>query len=203
MDKSSALDERHDSEDEGRISRKCTTLCDRCLGMCSKMVKCLDNEEEAARLAGEASKDQCFARQSYRHGDTFKLDSGSRELKASACEICRAIGIAVSGEIGDWTREMESPSIEWYRSYGVFRFDYSHRGMGSSLHLLAPSSFQTLPPLSHLELVRNWIKDCSNSHDCCSLEQQESLLDLRVIDCIQRIVVPAPGKCHYVALSYV
>ena len=183
MDKSSTLDERHDSEDEANTPSKYNTLCDRCLIMCSKMKNCLANEE-AARLAAEASIDQSLVRQRYRQRDTFKLDSSSREMKASACVICRAIGIAVSGCIGDWARETKSPSFEWRRSSGSTYFSYSHQGMGKDLRLLKPSSIHTHSPLSNLELVKNRIADCSNTHDCCRLEQQESLRDLRVIDCL-------------------
>ena len=78
--------------------------------MCSKMRKCLviEAETKAARLAWKESPLR-FEWPKYQEGDSFELDISSGELKASACELCRAIGIAVSGEIGDWTREMESP----------------------------------------------------------------------------------------------
>ena len=55
-----------------------------------------------------------------------------------------------------------------------------------------------------VDQVNAWIKDCDTSHysDCAGNITGELQL-LRVIDCYQRIVVPAPVGCCYVALSYV
>ena len=205
MDLSPTVDECRDSFDNGeKAPNNCSTFCDRCVEMCSKMEKCLANEKEkeAARLA---LRDSClrFEWPEYQEHDSFKLDSSSEEMKASACGICRAIEIAISGKIGDWTREMESPIFERSRSSGSFVFNCSNRKFGTSLTILTSSFVESYPPLSDLEWVRDWIEDCSASHNCCTSRQQGTLQGLRVIDCIQRIVVLAPEKCDYVALSYV
>ena len=87
--------------------------------------------------------------------------------------------------------------------FGLLRFDWSTRKFGTSLTILTSSFVESYPPLSDLEWVRDWTEDCSASHNRCTFRQQETLQGLRVIDCIQRIVVLAPEKCDYVALSYV
>ena len=59
---------------------------------------------------------------------------------------------------------------------------------------------------SHMNVdqIRGWIEDCLTNHsECCIGNVQDSLRQLRVIDCGSKTVVPAPMGCHYVALSYV
>lgn len=52
--------------------------------------------------------------------------------------------------------------------------------------------------------IKGWIQDCHMTHsENCIGDAQHSLRQLRVIDCGSNTVVPAPTRCHYVALSYV
>jgi hypothetical protein len=57
-----------------------------------------------------------------------------------------------------------------------------------------------------VDQVKGWIKDCEthHSHDYVMASSiQETLCNFRVIDCESLLVVSAPPRCQYVALSYV
>jgi hypothetical protein len=51
--------------------------------------------------------------------------------------------------------------------------------------------------------VRGWLEDCRAAHLSCEPENSHLLLNLKVIDCVNRMVVVAPIGCSFVALSYV
>jgi hypothetical protein len=51
--------------------------------------------------------------------------------------------------------------------------------------------------------VKTWLEDCKAAHPCCEPETSPQLLNLRVIDCVEKTVVVATSMCSYVALSYV
>ena len=52
--------------------------------------------------------------------------------------------------------------------------------------------------------VRRWIGECQTEHEgSCVLVRKRHLSNLKVIDCDQEKVVPAPSHCKFVALSYV
>ncbi|KZM21365.1 uncharacterized protein EKO05_0008863 [Ascochyta rabiei] len=68
----------------------------------------------------------------------------------------------------------------------------------------ATSAFQHLsPPEVPISRIKNWIKACEDCHGQCRLDEYPHLSDLRVIDCERQIVINAPTKCKFVALSYV
>jgi hypothetical protein len=77
-----------------------------------------------------------------------------------------------------WTSDM---------SEGIARSDYQYRD----------------PPKISFSQIREHIDICMKHHESCSLEFYRPLVDLRVIDCEQRLLVDAPTDCRYVALSYV
>lgn len=49
------------------------------------------------------------------------------------------------------------------------------------------------------------VQECEEQHELCSVspDVENLLINLRVIDCIKRVIIPAPGYCYFVALSYV
>jgi hypothetical protein len=54
--------------------------------------------------------------------------------------------------------------------------------------------------------VRSWLEGCKASHKLCmpeALLPSPILLNLRVIDCIEKAVVMAPIESSFIALSYV
>lgn len=59
------------------------------------------------------------------------------------------------------------------------------------------------PPKVSFSQIREHIDICMKGHKSCSLEYFRPLVDLRVIDCEQRLVVDAPTDCRYITLSYV
>ena len=59
------------------------------------------------------------------------------------------------------------------------------------------------PPKVSFSQIREHIDICMKGHESCTLEYFRPLVDLRVIDCEQRLVVDAPIDCRYVTLSYV
>jgi hypothetical protein len=50
--------------------------------------------------------------------------------------------------------------------------------------------------------IRSWLDKCDSHHQCKS-DIDEEPQNLKVIDCVERVVVSAPLDCQYVALSYV
>jgi len=54
------------------------------------------------------------------------------------------------------------------------------------------------------EEIKRWIRKCDDEHgEACKLSSTASVKQLRVIDCVERVIVPAPVDCKFVALSYV
>ncbi|KAL9105546.1 MAG: hypothetical protein Q9227_009290 [Pyrenula ochraceoflavens] len=54
------------------------------------------------------------------------------------------------------------------------------------------------------EKLRDWLDDCQTNHALtCEHKSSTSVAGLKVIDCIQRVVVVAPDSCAYIALSYI
>jgi len=51
--------------------------------------------------------------------------------------------------------------------------------------------------------AKHWISHCVSSHPKCGAPAQSTLIDLKVIDCRYREIVPRPKGHVYVALSYV
>lgn len=55
----------------------------------------------------------------------------------------------------------------------------------------------------NFEESKLWIRDCMSRHTECKTPARTALIDLRVLDCHNRVIVAAPKDCAYVALSYV
>jgi hypothetical protein len=141
------------------------------------------------------------------------------DLVKSSCRLCRLLG---------WAGIMHTnldPSIQSFPPYRLLYnsldipktfgigFKSSTDACGPSPHLIvtcleasqAHSRFQRLyPEFIDIERIKLHINDCNRFHrSSCASPNTQHLIDLRVIDCDQRIVVPAPLDCQYVALSYV
>jgi hypothetical protein len=60
------------------------------------------------------------------------------------------------------------------------------------------------PHTINYSLIREWMTHCTTKHrSACSSPTNETLAGFRVIDCRSSLVIEAPPRCEYVALSYV
>jgi hypothetical protein len=71
--------------------------------------------------------------------------------------------------------------------------------IGSSLGPFKP---RVLEDQAEIQLVRQWIRHCDQSHPECKVDG-EQVHGLKLIDCHTKQVVAAPSDAQYVALSYV
>ncbi|KAH6858826.1 heterokaryon incompatibility protein-domain-containing protein [Alternaria rosae] len=55
----------------------------------------------------------------------------------------------------------------------------------------------------NFEDAKRYVHNCVSTHAGCKASTRITLVDLWVLDCHHRVVVPAPSDCKYVALSYV
>ncbi|KAF2115799.1 heterokaryon incompatibility protein-domain-containing protein [Lophiotrema nucula] len=54
------------------------------------------------------------------------------------------------------------------------------------------------------DMIKSWASTCDDEHDeNCKPTSTASIKQLKVIDCVERVIVAAPTDCEYVALSYV
>jgi hypothetical protein len=53
------------------------------------------------------------------------------------------------------------------------------------------------------EPIKRWVHNCEVSHNECRPVTQREIRDLRLIDCMNRVVCTAPTGSQFVALSYV
>src|SRR5690242_17334344 len=77
--------------------------------------------------------------------------------------------------------------------------------MLQSLQAGTTMSFAGIKDKQRLNRLRAKLDDCIRSHVQCRMDAklQSTIKNMKVIDCIQRAVVPAPPDCRYFALSYV
>ncbi|KAG9203836.1 hypothetical protein G6514_001997 [Epicoccum nigrum] len=60
------------------------------------------------------------------------------------------------------------------------------------------------PTDADLGLVKSWLSECNTMHiEKCRPQNRQYVRNLKVIDCSERVIVPAPPDCSFVALSYV
>ena len=161
-----------------------------------------------------------------------RLDVGKTQLKPSSCRICRLIASVIEvhkiPNEGDYLlKSMTATAIANKAMAGLPALTGS--GKLQVLHIRNLDPFigvatKILPHLvaanflleensidkryhqaEHVNLgqIKRWIDNCYVAHTSCSTVTKPSLRQLRVIDCDQKAVVPAPAGCQYVALSYV
>jgi hypothetical protein len=58
-------------------------------------------------------------------------------------------------------------------------------------------------PFVDMEAAHGWLADCKYEHKPCVAAHHVFKFGNKVMDCIERKVMPAPESCTYVALSYV
>ena len=150
--------------------------------------------------------------------------SMSRGSLSATCPICNIIlsrdcQISDSWSILTWNAEVQTSSI--FRpglenstgSQVLLRQAYQMNPSKDAKYLIwiskmgeriVGSSYQDRdPPRVLFSQIREHIDICMKGHKSCSLEYFRPLVDLRVIDCEQRLVVDAPTDCRYITLSYV
>jgi hypothetical protein len=218
-----------DHERKGFEDASDPTFCERCVDMCSAIQRYLTGEEEvrlAERLIMVSSEMASEVSYPTEYEEVVvKVNCSVRALTISFCALCRLIGTAIYEREGACydqglsTLELEASSIKWSRCdniWGSFEYAFENEygfdnealwtslpGLELAIGANHYDTAEFCSPMCDLDLVRSWIGRCAESHDLCHLEQQRPLRDLRVIDCFQSIVIPAPDDCQYVALSYV
>jgi hypothetical protein len=65
--------------------------------------------------------------------------------------------------------------------------------------------FNQIQPKADMEIIKCWLNNCSEVHGsrCRNIDNHSVNMRLRLIDCMQRMVVDAGAGANYVALSYV
>lgn len=173
-------------------------MCDRCLET-PRFVR--SEREFETRLSSAGDAELCI----------FKVEDYAKEPPAWHCRECRLLEKGL--------RYKECPRVVSYAYYDPgnrhirYKILYSYYGDGDikdwesvlNLPLSDPFKSTCLSEGVDFEVIKSWIADCKGSHDKCNSkpELRKPLLDLKVIDCIERVIVPAPNECQFVALSYV
>ncbi|KAH7341199.1 heterokaryon incompatibility protein-domain-containing protein, partial [Pyrenochaeta sp. MPI-SDFR-AT-0127] len=65
------------------------------------------------------------------------------------------------------------------------------------------STLQPIQPQVDLRLARRWLDFCVQEHWRRCQGSKKRVIDLMVIDCENRVIVPLPARGNYVTLSYV
>lgn len=125
-----------------------------------------------------------------------------------SCRICRFLeafdaistpwGMEPTSRRLDHTNVCENINALSSTSDGLARILVSHE----PLNELDPDFDEVFPREVDIDLVRRWVHECDIGHPSCEWNNPSTLVSLKVIDCKQLIVVPAPPNCRYVALSY-
>jgi hypothetical protein len=137
-------------------------------------------------------------------------------LRAASCRICRLIGMATPERcrfpedllLLTWNPWRTSPPNNGVIGSLIIGQIPFYNG-ALSLTLQDNDSENTgvqpmiAPKRVNFAEVKAWLEDCKAAHPCCEPETSSQLLNLRVIDCVEKTVVVATSTCSYVALSYV
>jgi hypothetical protein len=141
-------------------------------------------------------------------------------LQTSFCRVCRLISSAVLTKVVQHSHPQSPLQMIWKRSFRT------GEGFLGSMKLIIKLSFvgelilttkecatedlkacsRIAPRRVDFANVRPWLEDCKASHKLCMPEASwpsHILLNLRVIDCIEKAVVMAPIESSFLALSYV
>ncbi|KAH8711912.1 heterokaryon incompatibility protein-domain-containing protein [Phaeosphaeriaceae sp. PMI808] len=148
------------------------------------------------------------------------IDHTTEYMKASNCCICRFFADIIVPR--EYLPNLSRPPYRLilqdrifidHQNFSVLELTTQHGGYDPGPHALLldnpPSSADAQSEPVHLGgiplgLIKNTIAKCIHEHDVfCSPKDPDTLLNLKVLDCIQKVVVSAPAGCHYVALSYV
>jgi hypothetical protein len=133
-------------------------------------------------------------------------------LLLSSCRICKTFGKAISVTRCDSAKF--DVTIDWYGTvdfkcnngmlYEVYPGNYWPQIRYVEGELATADTYTLhLADKMDTDMVEHWLRECKDTHDDCSPEQQSFPHGVKVIDCSRRRVVQAPEGCAYVALSYV
>jgi hypothetical protein len=172
--------------------------------------------------------EQLFAQLPRKEDGKFITDLGkiTTSWLISACPVCRLFA-AVTPGLSDG-EELDTPcSLYAYNSFlrlegisqkrapfvilGVQRGDlHQWNYIGEVVGLGKPSQRRGLrlvqPDQIDFPLLNEWLTDCERIHThmpSCNKGEPLIISGLKAIDCTTHRIVPAPGGCRYVALSYV
>ncbi|KAH7350397.1 heterokaryon incompatibility protein-domain-containing protein, partial [Pyrenochaeta sp. MPI-SDFR-AT-0127] len=144
------------------------------------------------------------------------IDERRQQLGDSPCRICHLLGtIKAFGWLKFIGCVPAAPGshfkgrICFFPGEGVAVPKVAHPDLYGYLGIL--DSFEANLPFPRptldfvdLNIVRDWINDCTASHStACQPDDTSKLQDLRVIDCETLLICSAPETFAYVALSYV
>jgi hypothetical protein len=141
-----------------------------------------------------------------------------QQLRRSSCRICTlyADALVTHGSVSNNLKLWWRFPHRIRRSQIELKFDSmwspSRHDPFREPHLVVSrsktySELQSLyPEMPDFHIIRSWIRTCELTHagrTLCSIGSTDDLKSLKVIDCEQLVVIPAPPGCKYTALSYV
>jgi hypothetical protein len=157
----------------------------------------------------------------------IRFTGSPRTLAASTCQLCRLVGtlILANIQINEHPKDYYDQSElrldaslherEWREIFDYSKFYVDICALGDfdfhvdALKVYNKESFKSRYEAllkeytANLEFVRYCFRECSIHDEACGRVQESTAVDLRVIDCRTKLVVSAPSKCLYAALSYV
>ena len=137
------------------------------------------------------------------------------DLQTSPCRLCRFIAFAITQTTVRHVHLQSVVKIHWERdakignTYMGHVYLYAEDYVGE-LSLTTKDSLEEDvrarfldPKRADFAKILPHIEACKASHEFCEPETSPQLANLRVIDCIDNVVVVSPIGCSFVALSYV
>jgi hypothetical protein len=156
-----------------------------------------------------------------------RFTGSPRTLAASTCQLCRLIGavtladiqnngypqdyydqsvLILDGSIRQWKWKDELDHSKCYVDIfasGDFNFHIDILEVCNEESFKSRHEALLKEYTADLDFVRNCFRECSIHDEACGRVPESTAFDLRVIDCRTKLVVSAPSKCLYAALSYV
>lgn len=98
--------------------------------------------------------------------------------------------------------EFRCEQLGYQTSYRITNRTMLHYGSSTSIDISALFDGRKTE-FAGLELIKDWLDECKDTHTKCNPVQYKSIPGLRVIDGKRRVIVTARKSCSYVVPSYV
>lgn len=140
----------------------------------------------------------------------------AEDIQTTSCRICRLMALAMpkyrslSRSMLEilWNYSSDDTRKDYLGTIGLLKKDEDCIGgliltTEDFVGVDSEAGLVVAPKRIDFVKVRGWLEDCRAAHLSCEPENSHLLLNLKVIDCVNRMVVVAPIGCSFVALSYV
>ena len=128
-----------------------------------------------------------------------------RDLQSSSCPICQLLAASLERlrlhSLPCVTVECSTGRI-WFTGGDSVNVD-SGLILEDKEHPVVVDAYPKLERRVDFTTLRLWLEECTKDHRDCKVRRKSLLVALKVIDCQNMAVVPAPRGCKFAALSYV